>query len=444
MIRISKLSGEELCALDEKGLEDVSTKYGPTVKGLKRHIRTLTDASIYRQRLLLQNEELDDDQSLNNLTTGAEQGFFELQLLLIPWQRLDHPDMVSNYEKLRKAVEKASSKEVERLLRIPIHPDMTEADNEESSKAKQRVGDLWSYLHSSFSCAIHVGDPEIAAHLLDAGADPNAPGRLKRAVGDGKVEIARLLLEARAHPDGSPALVSRASRADSRVKESRSEFSKGEVRSDLPLCLAIQNRDLPMIKLLLQSGCARDHIYKDGSTALMTACEEESNKLVKTLLQAGASVNKSDSDGQTPLMECSVKNLEMTKLMLDFGAETNSRDLQDRTALFHASGSGRDEAVQCLLQSRAEVDAADCRRRSPLWVAARNGHLAVVQTLIRAGARIDLTDLDGRSPAQIAKRFNHQRVFKFFKDDEVCFINRPASKSTVIKRQTKRRGKAAR
>lgn len=91
MIRISKLSGEELCALDEKGLEDVSTKYGPTVKGLKRHIRTLTDASIYRQRLLLQNEELDDDQSLNNLTTGAEQGFFELQLLLIPWQRLDHP-----------------------------------------------------------------------------------------------------------------------------------------------------------------------------------------------------------------------------------------------------------------------------------------------------------------------------------------------------------------
>ena len=71
-----------------------------------------------RQRLLLQNEELDDDQSLNNLTTGAEQGFFELQLLLIPWQRLDHPDMVSNYEKLREAVEKASSKEVERLLRI--------------------------------------------------------------------------------------------------------------------------------------------------------------------------------------------------------------------------------------------------------------------------------------------------------------------------------------
>ena len=34
-------------------------------------------------------------------------------------------------------------------------------------------------------------------------------------------------------------------------------------------------------------------------------------------------------DGQTPLMECSVKNLEMTMLMLDFGAETNSRDLQD-------------------------------------------------------------------------------------------------------------------
>ena len=76
-------------------------------------------------------------------------------------------------------------------------------------------------MFSPCSCQI---PQRIAAHLLDAGADPNAPGRLKRAVGDGKVEIARLLLEARAHPDGSPALVSRASRADSRVKEFLSEL----------------------------------------------------------------------------------------------------------------------------------------------------------------------------------------------------------------------------
>jgi hypothetical protein len=51
-----------------------------------------------------------------------------------------------------------------------------------------------------------------------------------------------------------------------------------------------------MIKLLLQSGCARDHIYENGATALMTACEKQTDEVANTLLQAGASVNKSDSD----------------------------------------------------------------------------------------------------------------------------------------------------
>lgn len=60
--------------------------------------------------------------------------------------------------------------------------------------------------------------------------------------------------------------------------------------------MAIENHDLPMIKLLLQSGCARDHIYENGATALMTACEKQTDEVANTLLQAGASVNKSDSD----------------------------------------------------------------------------------------------------------------------------------------------------
>lgn len=227
MIRISKLSGEELCALDEKGLEDLSTKYGSTVRSLKRHIRTLTKASIYRQRLLLQNEELDDDQSLANLTagaTGGERRFLELQLLQIPWQGLAHPDLFSNYEKLREAIEQASSQEVERILRIPIHPDVSEKmlldENRRSSLRKslnkagknEDCGDRSvDFLRTAFYAAAKVGDPEIVGHLLDADADPNAQGRLKFAAMESQLEIARLLLEARAHPDGSRA--SRASRA---------------------------------------------------------------------------------------------------------------------------------------------------------------------------------------------------------------------------------------
>jgi hypothetical protein len=56
-----------------------------------------------------------------------------------------------------------------------------------------------------------VSTPRIVGHLLDADADPNAQGRLKFAAMESQLEIARLLLDARAHPDGSRA--SRAARA---------------------------------------------------------------------------------------------------------------------------------------------------------------------------------------------------------------------------------------
>lgn len=445
MIRISKLSGEELCALDEKGLEGLSTKYGPTVRSLKRHCKTLTDASIYRQRLLFQNEELDDDQTLAHLTAELAIGaFLELQLVLVPWQALDHPDLFKNYEKLKEAISEGSSQEVERILRIPIHPDVDEnsflaQDGFHTVKTEEMDIVYPRMFRCAYFRAAHADNPQIVGHLLDAEADPNYLCRLDTAVNNRQLEIVRLLLEARAHPDGG-----RAASQDSGQEEG-SAYS-GERHGNTPLCTAISQRDLPMIKLLLQSGCKKDHIYEDGSTALMSACEQNCDEVVKTLLQAGANVNKADSDGQTPLMECSMKNLEMVKLMMDFDADINSKDLQDRSALFLASGNGRNQVVQYLLRSRAEVDAADCRCRSPLWVAARNGHLPVVKTLVAAGARTDLTDLDGRSPVLICKRFNHLRVFKFFKDDEVSFIPRPrptASRSTVIKSQTKGRAKAA-
>lgn len=162
----------------------------------------------------MQNEELDDDQRLANLTagaTGGERRFLELQLLQIPWQGLDHPDLFSNYEKLWEAIEHASSQEVERILRIlgswfqkslffynwslkrpkkpglfflldsclaqnriPIHPDASEKmlldENRRSSvrKSLNKAGKnkdcshrSVDFLRTAFDAAAKVGDPEM-------------------------------------------------------------------------------------------------------------------------------------------------------------------------------------------------------------------------------------------------------------------------------------------
>ena len=116
IMRIVKLSGETLCSFDEKALEDLSDTYGPHVKGLKRHCKPLIDASIYRQRLLLNNEELDNDQSLQQLTQGAP----ELHLVLVPFQE---NDLKETLDDLQDAAKQGLSDKVEQILKIPIHPD---------------------------------------------------------------------------------------------------------------------------------------------------------------------------------------------------------------------------------------------------------------------------------------------------------------------------------
>jgi ankyrin repeat protein len=55
--------------------------------------------------------------------------------------------------------------------------------------------------------------------------------------------------------------------------------------------------------------------------------------------------------GLTYLMHCASKGtIECLQILLEFGANVNTRDSNNRTALHYACGAGRQEMVQALLQ----------------------------------------------------------------------------------------------
>jgi ankyrin repeat protein len=78
---------------------------------------------------------------------------------------------------------------------------------------------------------------------------------------------------------------------------------------------------------------------------------------------------------------------DIIRLLLDKGAEINSRDKYGQTPLILAAWQGDTESVQSLLNAHADVTARDGSGQTALMWAQMEGHSAVAEVLKRAGAK---------------------------------------------------------
>ena len=129
---------------------------------------------------------------------------------------------------------------------------------------------------------------------------------------------------------------------------------------------------------------------------LSLAVQHGSTEGVKKLLAAGAEVNAT-SGGTTPLASAIFAcRLDMVRLLVEHGAEVNTRDRHGVTPLHLAAREGLLRTAQYLLDRGANVKARDNDGRSPLHDAVcMNDDLGVL--LIDAGADVSAKDKYGRS-----------------------------------------------
>ena len=99
---------------------------------------------------------------------------------------------------------------------------------------------------------------------------------------------------------------------------------------------------------------------------------------------------ESRKQGQTMLALAAGKGYEeAVNLLLEKGAELDSKDRDGRTPLSIAAGSGHEAMVNLLVEKGAELDSKDDFGQTPLSWAADNGHEAVVKLLVEKGAELD-------------------------------------------------------
>lgn len=105
--------------------------------------------------------------------------------------------------------------------------------------------------------------------------------------------------------------------------------------------------------LFLVSCAGITNTTKEIDQGLVRAACKGDVKLVKILLDNGANVNTRDGRGRTGLIWAAFKNQdEVVKFLLENGADTEIRDDRGRTALTWALHNAHTENIEMLLQHR--------------------------------------------------------------------------------------------
>ena len=163
------------------------------------------------------------------------------------------------------------------------------------------------------------------------------------------------------------------------------------------LMAASKNGRIDLVKKLLNQKVKIDAQGKDGVTALMLAADSNQLDIVKLLLEKNADPNLEDQSGWTALMKAVYQgNTNCVEVLA-----TRSREEVNR-GLLVAALMGHKDTAKVLLDHGAEVDSRADDGRTPLMLAANKGDQEIVSLLLQAGADPTLTDKAGATAGSLA------------------------------------------
>ena len=249
MLRLWKISGEELPNIDKEGLRNV--------KGLKLRLRELHGFPVCLQQLLCDGRRLENSASLDLVA--------DVQLVLLP---VSGAPRLQVSDELHDAIRCGHTEAARLLLKAGADKDMR----------------IPCSGQTALMLAAEEGQVDVVRLLLEAGADKdvcdmfNDCTALMLACEEDHVDVVQLLLEARA------------------------EMQLQNRNGRTALILASEEGNAGVVGLLLEARASMS--LQDGCscTALMRACEKGHVKVASLLLEAGASTEVRNTSGRTALL----------------------------------------------------------------------------------------------------------------------------------------------
>ena len=239
-------------------------------------------------------------------------------------------------------------------------------------------------------------------------------------------------------------------------------------KGQTPLSSAAKYGHEATARLLVELGAKIDSRDMEGKTPLSGAAERGKEVPVRLLVELGAEIESRDNKERTPLLLAARGGHEaIVRLLVELGAKIDSRDNNGRTPLswvssrgwkaeirwkfvnledhveqspFSSTTDGEHKAmVRLLIELGAEIDSRDNLGRTPLSLTAERGYEAVARLLIELGAKINLRDNEGRTPLSWAARCGREELVSWLiKQDNVDVESKDYSGRTAFNYAVKR------
>lgn len=266
--------------------------------------------------------------------------------------------------------------------------------------------------------AVNDGRAEVAAFLLDSGADPEARDAdgdtpLHWAACTDHLELVDLLLrrgasiDALNHQHLSPVFHAVTGLRYAQVERLAAAGADLEISNDYgrtPLIWTARERgDLQMARLLLRLGARVDAQDRSGLPAVELAAWRGFRTLVGILLDAGARTDLRPDSRQSLLNDAAGKGLDRLYEELVSDGLTFEIAPEVRANLLHRAAEGGSGPIVADLIARGwSVEARDMYGWTPLHHAAGRKRPAAVRALLAAGAAADTRSLSGHTPLALA------------------------------------------
>lgn len=279
------------------------------------------------------------------------------------------------------------------------HTDVVKILIDDAREINERTGPLG---YTTLIEAALRGRVETIGYLIKRGADVNATSEfgetaLMHAAAGGHIKVVNILL-------GEGASVNAAK-------------SSGMT----PLMYAARRGHTEVVKLLIKKGAEVNTRAEDGTTALILSADYPD--ILQILIEKGADITASGFGmGRTALMQAAgLGRVESVRLLLDAGADVNSRDDMGRTALmfpgwWHENQYGSEdddfylnivgaapEIAKILIAKGADVNIKMEGGWTALMIACQQDLDDVVRALVDAGADVRITGDDGSTTLTLAE-----------------------------------------
>ena len=280
---------------------------------------------------------------------------------------------------------------------------------------------------SSLGAAALGGQKDVAAFLISQGASVNAEDNWTSnatalhcacAAAKGAKEVAELLIangakvNATAQGGITPLYVAASWGAKDVVLlliDHGADVNAEDMWKWRPLDSAVRAGRKDVAKLLADKGADASH----QDYLLFQACGQVDKDLAELVIRKGADVN-SQAWGYAPALEAmwsgytkATKPADVPRLLgvlgllLDHGADPDAKDRWDWSLLHYACGNV--DLTKLLLDRGANPNVRTCGGRTPLHFVADGGNKAVTQLLLGRGADVNAKDFDGHTPLSYAE-----------------------------------------